>query len=112
MCMLCVCSVTDSCLTICDSMDCSHAALSMRFPRQEYWNGLPFPSPGDLTDPGIEPTSPALAGGFFTPEPPGNTHLLYKRYSARKFLCWLFFNPQKSPLMLVLQPLYFTDGAQ
>ena len=46
------------------------------------------------------------------PEPPGNTHLLYKRYSARKFLCWLFFNPPKSPLMLVLQPLYFTDGAQ
>ncbi|ELR53618.1 hypothetical protein M91_05555, partial [Bos mutus] len=46
------------------------APLSMGFPRQEYWSGgLPFPSPGDLTDPGIEPTSllsPALAGGFFT----------------------------------------------
>ena len=41
----------------------------MRFPRQEYWNELPFPSPGDLPDPGVEPTSPvspALAGGFFT----------------------------------------------
>ena len=33
--------------------------LSMGFPRKEYWNGLPFPSPGDLPDPGIEPTSPA-----------------------------------------------------
>ena len=36
------------------------APLSMGFPRQEYWNGLPFPSAGDLLDPGIEPTSPAL----------------------------------------------------
>ena len=38
--------------------------------RQEYWSGLPFPSPGDLPDPGIEPTSPALAGRLFTAEPP------------------------------------------
>ena len=42
----------------------------MGFPRQEYWTGLPFPSPGDLPDPGIEPGSAALAGGFFTPELP------------------------------------------
>ena len=42
------------------------APLSMGFFRQEYWNGLPFPSPRDHPDPGIEPTSPALAGGFFT----------------------------------------------
>ena len=42
----------------------------MGFPRQEYWSGLLFPSPGDLTDPGIEPMSPAWAGGFFTAEPP------------------------------------------
>ena len=40
----------------------------MRFLRQEYWNGLPFPSPGDLSDPEIEPASPELAGGFFTTE--------------------------------------------
>ena len=48
--------------------------LSMGFFRQEYWSGLPFPSPGDLPDPGIEPASPvppALAGRFFTSEPPG-----------------------------------------
>ena len=44
--------------------------LSMEFPRQEYWSGLPFSSPGDLPDPGIKPVSPALAGGFFTTEPP------------------------------------------
>ena len=40
--------------------------LSMEFSRQGYWIGLPFPSPGDLPDPGIEPESLALAGGFFT----------------------------------------------
>ena len=47
------------------------APLSMRFPRQEHWSGLPFPPPGDLPDPGIEPKSvaPALAGRFFTTEP-------------------------------------------
>jgi len=45
--------------------------LSMGFPRQEYWSGLPFPSSGDLPNPGIEfPASPTLAGGFFTTEPP------------------------------------------
>ena len=41
------------------------ASLSMEFSKQEYWSGLPFPSPGDLPDPGIEPVSPALEGGFF-----------------------------------------------
>ena len=40
--------------------------LSMEFSRQEYWSGLPFPSPGDLPDPGIEPASPVVAGGDFT----------------------------------------------
>ena len=43
--------------------------LSMGFPRQEYWSGLPIPSPGDLSDPGIEPKSPAVEDRFFTPEP-------------------------------------------
>ena len=42
----------------------------MGLPRQEYWSGLPFSSPGDFPDPGIEATSPVLAGGFFTTEPP------------------------------------------
>ena len=51
------------------------APLSMVFPRQEYWNGLPFLSPGDLPDPEIEPGSLALVGGFFTTEPPGKTLL-------------------------------------
>ena len=53
------------------------APLSMGSSRQEYWSGLPFPSPRDLPDPGIElisPASPALAGGFFTTEPPEKPH--------------------------------------
>ena len=54
------------------------ASLFMGFPRQEYWNGLPFPSPGDLPEPGIKPAYPsslALADGFFTTLPPGKPPL-------------------------------------
>ena len=49
----------------------SQAPSSMGFSGQEYWSGLPFPSPGDLPDPGIEPRSPALQADAFTSEPPG-----------------------------------------
>jgi len=48
----------------------------MGFSRQEHWSGLPFLSPGDLLDPGMEPVSPALAGGFFTIEPLSHPHFL------------------------------------
>ena len=50
--------------------------MSMEFPRQEYWSGLPRPSLGDLPNPGIEPVSPALASGFFTTEPLGKPEIL------------------------------------
>ena len=64
-----------SCLTLCDPMDCSHhAPLSMEFSRQECWSGLPFPSPGHLPDPGIKPTtlvSPALQVNSLPLVPPG-----------------------------------------
>ena len=58
--------------------------LSMGFPRQEYWSGLPFPPPGDLHDPGIKSLSPgpAVAGRFFKTEPPGKPTVEY--YSATK----------------------------
>ena len=46
---------------------------SMEFSRQEYWSGLPFPFPGDLPDPGIEPGSPALQADALPSEPPGKT---------------------------------------
>ena len=52
--------VAQLCPTLCNPMDCSiQASPSMGFSRQEYWSGLPFPSPGDLPDSGIEPRSPA-----------------------------------------------------
>ena len=49
------------------------APLSMGFPRQDYWSGLPFLPPGDLPDPGIEPTSHALQADSFPSEPPGKS---------------------------------------
>ena len=50
-----------------------HAPPSMEFSRQEYWTGLPFPSLGDLPNPGIEPGSPTLQADALPSEPPGNT---------------------------------------
>ena len=64
--------VAQSCLTLCNPWTVAcQAPLSVGFPRQEYQSGLPFPSPEDFPGPAMEPTSPALAGGFFTTEPPG-----------------------------------------
>ena len=59
--------------TLCDPLDCiaHQAPLSLGFSRQEYWSGLPFPSPGDLPDPGIEPRSPTLQADALTSEPLG-----------------------------------------
>ena len=55
------CMLIQSCPTLCDPIAVAHQApLSMGFPRQEYWSQLPFPSPGNIPDPGIEPTSPEL----------------------------------------------------
>ena len=63
-----------SCLTLCDSMDCRvrQVPLSMGVPRQEYWSGLPCPSPGHLPNLGTELESPALQA-FFITEPPGKS---------------------------------------
>ena len=52
------------------------APPSMGFSRQEYWSGLPFPSPRDLPDPGIEPRSPALQADALTSEPPGKPYMI------------------------------------
>ena len=53
------------------------ALLSMEFSRQEYWSGLPFPSPGDLPETGIEPRSPALLADSLPAEPSGKSLLFY-----------------------------------
>ena len=72
--VLCVCVQSLSCvLVFVTSWMVTHQApVSVGFPRQEYWSELPFPSPGDLPNPGIDPTSLAspLTGGFFIAEPP------------------------------------------
>ena len=60
-------------------MDCSLPGSSaVEFSRQEYWSGFPFPSPGDLPDPGIEPRSPALQADALTSEPPGKLLVVIK----------------------------------
>ena len=76
------------------------ASLSMGFSRQEYWSGLPFPSPGDLPDSGIKPGSPALEGDALTSEPPGKpiyykycvimTHLITHFHISRLLGCYRF----------------------
>ena len=63
--------VTQLCPVLCDPMDCSLGPLCMEFFRQEYWSGLPCPSPGDLPDPEIESGSPALQADSALSEPPG-----------------------------------------
>ena len=68
------------------------AALSMGFPRQEHWCGLPFPSSGDLLDLGIEPASPALACGFFTPEAAGKSipFIIIVKYWIYSLYCTIY----------------------
>ena len=63
----------------------------MGFSRQEYWSGLPFPSPGDLPNPGIEPKSPALQADALTPEPPGKS-CTYMYIFLKINLCILICN--------------------
>ena len=60
-----MCLVTQSCLILCNPLDCNHG-LSMGFLRQEYWSRLPFHFPGDLPDSGIEPTCPAFSSVQFS----------------------------------------------
>ena len=79
--------VAQSCPTLCDPWTEAHQAPpSMGFCRQEYWSGLPFPSPGDLPDPGIELRSPTLQADAVTSAPPGkplNTRIQSQKTSYR-----------------------------
>ena len=70
-----ICEVTQSYLILCDPpwTGACQAPPSMEFSRQEYWSGLPFPSPGDLPNPGIEPRSPALREDSLLYESPGKS---------------------------------------
>ena len=85
---VCVCSVVPNSLR--PTRWATQALLSTEFLRQVYWNGLPFPTLGDLSDPGIEPASVvslALAGRFFTSAPPG------VQFSSVAQSCLTFCNP-------------------
>ena len=88
-----------SCPTLCDLMDCSPPGSSVvEFSRQEYWSGLPFPSPGDLPHPGIKPmspVSPGLAGGFFTTEPRGKPQAAF--YKAAHLCISAIIGPSTCP---------------
>ena len=62
------------------------APLSMAFLKEEYWGGLPFPYPGNLSNLGVQPVSPTLADRFFTTEPPGKPVTVAKMMAKRLFL--------------------------
>ena len=83
-----------SCIWLCANLwTVAHQALpSMRFSRQKYWSGLPFPFPGDLPNPRINLASPALAGGFFTAEPPGK---LKNRVAGCKLCDWYKYSSRE-----------------
>ena len=65
------------------------APSSTGFSWQEYWSGLPFPSPGDLPNPGIEPGSPAFQADTLTFEPPGNIKLTLKWFKIYVYASWI-----------------------
>ena len=78
--MVCDVLVAQLCPTLCNPMVCNLPGSSGDFSRQEYWSGLPFPSPGNLPDPGIEPASLTLQADSLLFEPPYgyiNTTIFY-----------------------------------
>ena len=120
-------SVTQLCLILCDPMDCSLPDSSVyELSQQEYWSRLPFPSPGNLPDPGIQPASPvapALAGGFFITEPPGKplkekqkwSHSLVfyslQPHGACQAPLSMGFSRQEYWTHLLLQWIFLTEGS-
>ena len=116
--------VVQSCSTLCHHMDyiAHQAPLSTGFSRQEYWSGSPFPSPGDLPNPGMDPRSPAFQADSLLAEAPGEpTYKFFKCESprtsaggfplnrqcsrarclqggrARLLICWLLFGRTRLP---------------
>ena len=86
-----------SCPTFCDPMDCSprEAPLSIGFSRQEYWSGLPFPSPGDLPDPGIESTAceaPALHAGSLPLSHQGSQRVVFFGVPIIMTFCYIWYS--------------------
>ena len=80
---MCVCAQSCPSHSVTPWTAAHQAPLFMRFPRQEYRSGLPFPSPGDFPDPGIKPMSLALAAVFFTTEPTGKPCAIQHKIIAK-----------------------------
>ena len=96
--------VDQSCPTLCDPWTVAHQAPpSMGFSRQEYWSGLPFPSPGDLPNPGIEPRSPTLQADALISIPQTPCKYLLCILRLRDKICEAFIDIPKQSLF----PLYF-----
>ena len=109
-------------------MDCSPPGFSpMGFSKQEYWSGLPFPSPGDLLDSGIEPGSPAFRADALTSEPPGKPSLIIwvfksgrgkqkggSRWCYVRWICcqWLWRWRKGAMSQKSWQPLHMGHGPQ
>ena len=95
---------------LCDSMDCidHQAPLSMGFPRQKHWSGLPFPSPGNVPNSGPRKRTrvPGIAGGFFTAEPLGKPHSVVRSIlnEVLKAINWGTAVLCRCLLLLLLQP--------
>ena len=87
-------SVMSDSLQPCGLYVARQAPLSIGFSRQEYWSGLPFPSPGDLPNPGIKPRSPSLQADTLTSEPPGKPAEVHKegRIHIWKEINLIFFH--------------------
>ena len=97
LCCGCVCLFYQSCLTLCDTMDCSLPGFCVhKFSRQEYWSGLSCPPPGALPNPGIEPRSPALQTDYLSSETPRKYKVNQIHVYSSVFLlyigamCWNF----------------------
>ena len=103
--------IARSCPTLCDPMDCSpRVLLFMEFSRQDYWSGLPFPSPGDLPDPGIEDGSPKFRADSSPTEPQGKhwcTLVISKGWSDLLYLANILTKEGSSILLnsFILQPV-------
>ena len=99
------------CLTLYNPMDCRPpGSLSMEFSRQEYWSGLPFPSPGDLPDPGIKPRSPALQAASLPSEPAGKPmdifgRPLFSEHGIQLDFCSIWWNGVPSGICQQPTPL-------
>ena len=97
--------VTQSCPTLCEPwIIACQALLSVEFSRQEYWSGLPCPSPGDLPNPGIKPESPALQADSLPSEPPGKLRrvvwpgpVFLETLSVSMFWSFFFLNRSDFP---------------